>query len=169
MPSSSGDLGDNSATPALDSSGLPSWALTYADAALRCGQDIPQIQQHLVKKGLPESMAEAVVPRCLELRIQEVERCRKRAVKWKWINRVAFAVVFVGYVAALWSVNTTGLRPIRTASYLIPFGFLGLCEVLGKNHMCFDSDASLRRSILLVIAGWIGLLALAAAIRAMVT
>jgi hypothetical protein len=143
--------------------------LIYADAALRCGQGTQEIQQHLVKKGLPVSMAEAVVPRCLELRIQEVERCCQRAAKWKWINRVAFVVVFVGYVAALWSVNTAGLRLIRRASALIPFGFLSFCEVLCKNHMWFDSDASFRRSILFVIAGWFALLALAAAIRVMVT
>jgi hypothetical protein len=109
-----------------------------------------------------------VVPRCLELRIHEEELSRKRAIRWKWINRAAFVVVAIIYFAEFWSVNTHGLRLFRTSSTMIPVAFLFFCEFIGKNHISFDSDGKLLSSNLLAIAGWVALALLAAAIKAMV-
>ena len=112
-----------------DSAEPPSWALTYADAALHCGPTTPQIEASLVKKGLSTSMAESVVFKCLELRIERAERSRKKRVTWNRANRVAYLVVLAAYFVATYSVDWPARRLIIGAAALIPFAFLLICEL----------------------------------------
>src|ERR1700682_6311751 len=77
---------------------LPTWALEYADAALRCGFKAPEIETRLVMKGLSPAMAALAVPKCLENRFHALEMSRKRRARWRTINRVASLVVAAGYL-----------------------------------------------------------------------
>jgi hypothetical protein len=45
---------------------LPDWALTYVEAALKCGLKAAQIEEHLVDKGLSAHNARAAVDRYFE-------------------------------------------------------------------------------------------------------
>jgi hypothetical protein len=164
MPSSGTNLGEGLVQfPSSD--GLPDWALTYTDAALRSGQSVPEIQQYLVKKGMPTAIAEALVFRCLELRIQRIEQSRKRARRWVWTNRVAFLVAIAGYVAAFYSVEAPARRIMGYGIAIILTSFGSFCELFGRNQEWFSSDELLRRSIFLAIAGWVFLLVLAMVLK----
>jgi hypothetical protein len=83
-----------------DAGELPTWALEYADAALRCGLKAPEIENRLVMKGLSPPMAALAVPKCLENRFQALETSRKRKARWRTISRVASLVVAAGYLVA---------------------------------------------------------------------
>jgi hypothetical protein len=171
MPQS-GITFDDGSRQLPDSAEPPSWALTYADAALRCGQTTPQIEATLVKKGLSTSIAESVVFKCLEFRIERAERARKARVTWKWVNAVAFLIVFLAvlaaYYVATYSLDLPARGAVRYAVRrpvaLIPFAYYLICVLWGK---CDSWNGSLARPVLLAMAGWFVLLALLLAIMAM--
>jgi hypothetical protein len=104
----------------LDSGELPAWALAHADAALQCGLKAPEIEALLIKKGLSPATATAVVPRCMELRIQAVQRLGRRAARWKMINRAASLVVAAGFLVVGWLVDGPHLFLMIAASLLFP-------------------------------------------------
>lgn len=49
---------------------LPDWAVAQANAALKIGQTVPQIEQQLVAKGVSPSAAAAIVNAVLEGRLR---------------------------------------------------------------------------------------------------
>src|ERR1700739_4104716 len=81
-----------------DAEGPPDWALSYADAALRCGLKTPEIQASLIGKGLPPSIAESVVPYYFEKRLQEAKRLEIRADRRRLISRTGSVVIAALYL-----------------------------------------------------------------------
>src|SRR5262249_41287238 len=73
--------------------GVPAWALTYADAAIRCGQNAPQVETALVAKGLSPSQAANAVDRCFESRIVVEQRSQRRSARLRWVSRGASLLV----------------------------------------------------------------------------
>src|SRR5260370_67364 len=96
----SGIASDHGPQQPADPGALPTWALEYADAALRCGLKAPEIENRLVMKGLSPSIAALAVPKCFEDRFQALERTRKRRARWRTISRVASLVVAAGDLVA---------------------------------------------------------------------
>jgi hypothetical protein len=74
----------------------PAWALTYADAALRCGLKAPEIEASLVSKGLPPSIAQSVVPYCFEKHFYEAKRSQIWADRLCWLYGVVFLLIPLG-------------------------------------------------------------------------
>ena len=156
MPLADSILGDLS-VQFPDCGELPGWALAYADAALRCGQHTTQIEENLVKKGLSQSLAREVIPKCLEVRIERAELSRKKRRTWNWVNRGAFVVALVAILVFVVSIELPAARLFRYQTPVIPFAFLMICELWGKNH---SWNGSLARPVILALAGWFIILAL---------
>jgi hypothetical protein len=159
MPLADSILGDQP-VQFPDCGELPGWALAYADAALRCGQTTTQIEDHLVKRGLTTCLAREVVPKCLELRLQALEQAKKRAVTWRWINRVAYLVVLVAYIVAWRVAQYTVDLDVRVVIHycrfmVIPAIYFTLCELIGRNYTLFSRKVTVARLIVLAIAGWL--------------
>ena len=74
-------------------SSLPVWAMTQADAALKVGQTMPEIEKSLLAKGLAKEIASAVVIAVLEGRLRLQAESLAKAKRSNWIHRVLSAIV----------------------------------------------------------------------------
>jgi hypothetical protein len=75
----------------VDSS-LPDWAVRRADAALKIGQSVPEIERGLVAKGLSAALATAVVTAVLEGRVRAIQEPLERSERLRTAHRTASAV-----------------------------------------------------------------------------
>jgi hypothetical protein len=72
---------------------LPDWALAQADAALKVGQTMPEIERRLVAKGLAAETAAAVVTAALEGPVRQKKASLAKAKRANWIHRILSALV----------------------------------------------------------------------------
>jgi hypothetical protein len=109
----------------------PGWALTYARAALRCGQKAPEVEAALVSKGLPPGQATAAVDRFFDSRLAGERQSRTWSSRWKWGSRIASLVVATGFLLAASKAGLEGVLRCA-ASLLFPLACIWFPEALGS-------------------------------------
>jgi hypothetical protein len=114
-----------------DGDAPPAWALSYAEAALRCGMKAPDIEANLILKGLPRAIAESVVPYYFERRIHQVNRSQMWADRRRLCSRSASLVIATGYlVLASFGRGLEGI--LCTILFLLtPLGCIWFPEIFG--------------------------------------
>jgi hypothetical protein len=97
MSSKGWDTGDPS-----DPAALPEWAVAKARASLQLGMKVPEVQLHLVARGLSRATAEAVVTRLLEGHVRaEAAALENRTPKQPVEQLLAVGVTLVCIVVGL--------------------------------------------------------------------
>jgi hypothetical protein len=141
---------------AAPESELPNWAIVHADAALRCGLKVTQIESDLVAKGLTPTTAAAVVDRCLCNKCQPPARTGMLTL----VSRIASLLVAAGYItlvsfsgdgrAIAWSVCHL-LLPMACIWFAKPFGdYVGPAFSSGLGHVNRPTPAGF-----IALGGWI--------------
>ena len=111
---------------------VPEWALTYAEAAIRCGQDAPQIETALVGKGLSPEQAAAAVDRSFESRIGVEQRSQRRSTRLRWVNRGASLLVAALCVSAAFHKAGTEVAMRIAVGLLLPMACIWFSAALGS-------------------------------------
>jgi hypothetical protein len=88
MPTEPEDLRDG----LIDLIAKPGWELERAEALLRTGATMLQIEQHLVAKGLSPEGARAAAEWALEDRVREPFNCLAKAKRSREVDLILFAV-----------------------------------------------------------------------------
>ena len=141
--------------------GVPAWALTYADAAFRCGQNASQVETALVGKGLSPSQAANAVDRCFESRIVVEQRSQRRSSGLRWVSKGASLLVAALCVtAAFHKAGAEGAA--RIAVYLLlPMACIWFSSALGSYVGPFSWFRNINRptpAFFVAIGGWLLLL-----------
>lgn len=145
---------------AVEYKDAPAWASTYAEAALRCGQNVAEIETSLVSKGLSPGQATFAVDRCFKLRLGAEQRASQRAVWLKRLSRglsLAIACVCIAAVAATGNVK----QVFRVAvGFLTPVAFIWFSDEFGRYVGPAGLGYVIRPTpgIFLAIGGWFLLL-----------
>jgi hypothetical protein len=147
-----------------DINDVPTWAVTHAEAAFRCGQTSDQIESALRKKGLTASEAAAAVVQCLESKVGREWQSMRRASRITWLLRVtsvtlAASVVVVVVVSAPAQARIESA--IRTSAFLLfPLACIWFSQALGS--FAGPSGREIFRptpAVLLAVGGWLLLVA----------
>ena len=149
---------------------IPPWALSYADAALRCGHKSAAVEESLVKKGLPASQAPMAVHQCLEKHLHDKVVLERRRKRDRRINQIA-SLLIVLLFASLAAMSRSSIRVYQ------PFGQflmgLGGCLLplacIWFPYIMAEAELKSRRArilpgisappFILVLGGWLQLLA----------
>ena len=137
---------------------VPAWALTYADAAIRCGQNAPQIETALVGKGLSPWQAAAAVDRCFVSRIGEEQRSQERSGRLRLVSRGASLLVAALCVGA--AFHRAGAKGAAyTAVYLfLPMACIWFSAALGSYVGPYSWFRTINRptpASFVAIGGWL--------------
>lgn len=112
---------------------LPDWATAQANAALKIGVSVPEIEQGLVAQGLSPSTASAVVNAVLESRLRANASSLGSGEEALTVHRVASAVVAclcLGLAYAFGGGESVG----RTVLWLLlPVAVIWWAEILESN------------------------------------
>jgi hypothetical protein len=82
---------------------FPDWAVESADAWLRVGRTVPEIEQRLVERGLPPEVAGAAVTRALEWQLRrEREPLGEGEVGERWHRILSVLAAGVCLLLAYW-------------------------------------------------------------------
>ena len=111
---------------------VPEWALTYAEAAIRCGQDAPQIEAALVGKGLSPAQAASAVDRSFGSRIGEQQRSERRSTRLRWVSRGASIFVAALCAGAAFYKARTGVAVRIAVGLLLPMTCIWFPVSLGS-------------------------------------
>ncbi|HEX3149310.1 MAG TPA: hypothetical protein VHR66_14650 [Gemmataceae bacterium] len=111
---------------------VPDWALTYSQAALRCGQKIDAIEKALVAKGLSTSQAENAVNRGIDSRFAMERRAHERYARLRWLNRGASIVVAFMIVAITFTKTDTAIAVRMGVFQLFPLTCIWFAEAFGR-------------------------------------
>jgi hypothetical protein len=149
------------AATAIDPQG---WALTYAEAALRCGKQAEEVEASLVSKGLQPAQAAAAVERCFALRFAAAERRRRLSVWCRWLNCVgALCVVIAGILAVSFREGwEAGLGSV--CALLTPLPFIWFSEPFGR-YLGWQFDRP-TPGFFVALCGWLLLLIILAVVVA---
>jgi hypothetical protein len=111
---------------------VPTWALSYSEAALSCGMKAPEIEAHLVEKGLSPVLAASAVPTYFEKRIQAVEISKRNAARWRALCLAGSLIIATFYLAAFsFIIGPEGF--VRCLGYLLlPMGSIWFSEAFGR-------------------------------------
>jgi hypothetical protein len=86
-----------------ESLAFPDWAVESADAWLRVGRTVPEIEQRLVERGLPPAVAAAAVTRALERQLRrQHEPFGEGEVGERWHRILSAAAGCVCLLIAYW-------------------------------------------------------------------
>ena len=97
---------------------LPAWALAQAEAALKIGQTLPEIERGLVAKGLEAETATAVVMAVLEGRVRKQNESAAKTERRNRIHRMQSALVGGACILlAFWSLSA--YRASRTGIAMV--------------------------------------------------
>jgi hypothetical protein len=137
------------------------WASTYTEAALRCGQNVPEIETALVNKGLSRRQATIAVDRYFNSQLAAERRTQRRAVWRTRLNRglsLAAACIFVAAVASS-KAGVKGVLPAAGAM-LFPLVFIWFSESLGSyvgSSFSFGMGYMIRPTpgVFVAACGWI--------------
>jgi hypothetical protein len=124
---------------------FPIWALARVDAALKLGQSLPEIEQGLVAKGLPPTMATAVVTNVLASQVRTSRQTgpSKVSVLAHRIAVVVAIVVCLGLAYANGGRSSAG----RTALLLVlPVGLIWFPGARKRLSIAERDDPSRTRS-----------------------
>jgi hypothetical protein len=145
----------------IDLVSKPGWEYERATALLRTGATMPQIEQHLVGKGVSPEAAAVVAESVLEDRVRQQADPLRRAKQWALIHvfvSLAAALAVIGL--ALWLFN--GRVALKTA-LAMPFylSFIWFPEWL--HWLDWSTNRFDRRtpSGMIRLAGWLLLFAVA--------
>jgi hypothetical protein len=153
-----------------DANELPAWALTFAAAALRCGQTAAQIEAGLVGKGLSPREAAAAVVRCLEIGVGREWQSLRRTARLMTLNRcpsLAVALGVVILVAASVPANVRSEMAIRAAgASIIPVAFIWFSQAFGGYGRGSLTMGYIRPTprVFLAVGGWLLLVVLLGAV-----
>jgi hypothetical protein len=87
----------------IDLISKPGWEYERATALLRTGATMPQIERHLVAKGLSPEAAAVVAERVLEDRVQQQAEPLRRAKQWALVHVLLSLAAASAVIAfALW-------------------------------------------------------------------
>lgn len=111
----------------------PDWAIAQADAGLKIGQSVPEIEQRLVAKGLSPSTAAAAVTAVLEGRVRASQAPFEGAERPLTLHRIA-SVAVCGVCLVLANAYGGGWSVGKTLAWLmLPVVCIWWAEVMEQN------------------------------------
>jgi hypothetical protein len=148
---------------APDATKLPAWAMSYADASLRCGCNAQDVESKLVDKGLSSSMAAAVVDKCFENHLHGAAVQERLALRSRRFNRSASlgVVLFFAMTSAISPAPLGNRGRVELFYYclirlLLPLACIWFPELVAANERKRHGVSVPPQ--MLAVAGWLRLL-----------
>lgn len=144
--------------PSTPDTELPDWALSYAEAALRCGLKVGQIEATLIGKGLSPAVAASVVDRCVSNRCQGSQPPRRHMLTT--VSRIASLIVAVGLLTPFGLAGDLGGLVWSACGMLLPLACIWFSEAFGNyvGPSYSSGMGNINRptpGIFIAVGGWI--------------
>jgi hypothetical protein len=152
-------------TKPSDSPPLPDWAIEHARVALRIGRSAPDIERHLVARGLTPEAADSVVTNLLDEQTYRRFQFLRRSDRRKLAHRIASGIVFSAYV--VYGYHVGGVRSVleTLAGFALPMACIWFGDLIGSYWRFFTyfgwttfSYGGPTPDIVVRLVGWLVLL-----------